>query len=173
MSVRISCFLVLAILGLAGCAENAILELEVDMPASTSDEPQYLVLLMRSARSSDFETDWGADELEGFELGAVSREETISVVAQPEDFGDDLLVRARFCSSPRCDALGDDLAGERRLVVETPFYSLKRTEATWVIGAVEDAVVETPDVVERCQVRGCREGTTAMYCSSDGPHFCE
>ena len=45
MSVRISCFLVLAILGLAGCAENAILELEVDMPASTSDEPQYLVLL--------------------------------------------------------------------------------------------------------------------------------
>lgn len=162
----------LAMAGLS-CAENGILELTVQLPASSSAEAEYAVISMRSAAESSFDVAWAAGELDGFLLEGSSRTEQISVVAQPEDFGSDLLVRARFCSTPRCDGLGDDAAGERRLVVEEPFYSLQRTRAEWVIPTVEATVNETPDTIERCSVMGCRPGVTVSYCRSDGTHFCE
>jgi len=170
--VRRALLAALALSGLS-CAENGILELEVRLPAGASAEAEYAVISMRSAAESSFDVAWASGELDGFLLEGSSRTEQISVVAQPGDFGSDLLVRARFCSTPRCDGLGDDTAGERRLIVEEPFYSLKRTRAEWVIPAVEDTVNETADVVERCQVMGCREGVTVSYCRSDGTHFCE
>ena len=165
----------IALLALTGlsCADNGILELTVRLPASASAEAEYAVISMRSAAESSFDVAWAAGELDGFLLEGTSRTEQISVVAQPEDFGSDLLVRTRFCSTPRCDGLGDDTAGERRLVVEEPFYSLQRTRAEWVIPMVEDTVNETADTVERCSVMGCRPGVTVSYCRSDGTHFCE
>ena len=162
----------LALCGLS-CAENGILELIVELPPSASAEATYAVISMRSAAESSFDVAWAAGELDGFLLEGSGRTEQISVVAQPEDFGADLLVRMRFCSTPRCDGLGDDTAGERRLIVEEPFYSLARTRVEWVVPAVEDTVNETPDVLARCEVMGCRAGVTVSYCRSDGTHFCE
>jgi hypothetical protein len=170
--VRRALLVALALVGLS-CAENGVLELTVQLPPSASAEAEYAVISMRSAAESSFDVGWATGELDGFLLESSSRTEQISVVAQPEDFGADLLVRARFCSTPRCDGLGDDTAGERRLVVEEPFYSLERTRAEWVIPMVEDTVNETADVVERCEVMGCRAGVTVSYCRSDGTHFCE
>ena len=167
--------LVVAMLVLcASCAENAILELDVRLPEASGVAAQYVVIVMRSARESDFDVVWGATDLDGFLLESASRNVTVSVVAQPEDFSDDLLVRALFCSSPRCDALGDDTAGERRLVIEHPFYSLQRTEAAWVLQTVEESVISVPDRISRCEVQGCRSGVTTSYCrTDDGTHFCE
>lgn len=165
----------LALLALVGlsCAENGILELTVRLPASAAADAEYAVISMRSASETGFDVAWAAGELDGFLLEGSSRTEEISVVAQPENFGADLLVRAQFCSTPRCDGLGDDTAGERRLIVEEPFYSLQRTRTEWVIPMVEDTVNETPDVIDRCSVMGCRPGVTVSYCRSDGTHFCE
>lgn len=167
--------LLVAALALAGlsCADNGILELTVQLPPSSSAEAEYAVISMRSAAESSFDVAWATGELDGFLLEGSARTEQISVVAQPDNFGADLLIRARFCSTPRCDGLGDDAAGERRLVVEEPFYSLQRTRTEWVISMVEETVNETPDVVERCSVMGCRPGVTVSYCRSDGTHFCE
>ncbi|RMH12344.1 MAG: hypothetical protein D6701_13645 [Gemmatimonadetes bacterium] len=159
---------------LAACSSNAILELELTLPAAPDpSEPLYAFVQMRT--NTNFDTPWsGAVPFDGIPLQDVPSEHLISVVAEPGQYDDDLFVRVSFCHTPRCDGFGDDFAPERRLRIEHPFYELKRTRASWVIDAVPTETVETPDVIERCAVEGCREGTTRDFCRmSDGSHFCE
>ena len=166
-------FLAALIVAGFGCADNAILELRVQLPAATSTEPQYAFIILRSSADTDFDENWVTSQVDGFLLEGSAREVTISVVAQPEDFGSDLLARARFCSTARCEGFGDDTAGEHRLVVEEPFYSLRRTTAEWVLPGVATTVQEVPDRIDRCSVQGCRDGITSSYCRADDTHFCE
>ena len=161
----------LALFALVGCNTNAVLELTIDLPPTT--DTVYAFVQVRTM--TDFSARWtGADPLDGFLLGAAPTPQPISIVGQPGDFDEDVLVRVTFCSAPRCDGFGDDRAPERRLRIEHPFYELKRTRARWTIDAVPMATPADPDVIERCSVEGCRDGTTRDFCRrSDGTHFCE
>lgn len=161
----------LALLSLVACNTNAVLELTIELPPTT--ETVYAFVQFRTM--TDFSARWtGADPLDGFLLAPTPTPQPISIVALPGDFDEDVLVRVTFCSSPRCDGFGDDRAPERRLRIEHPFYELKRTRAVWTIDAVPTDTPPDPDVIERCSVEGCREGTTRDFCRrSDGTHFCE
>lgn len=158
-----------------GCVDNAILELEVDLPPNTTDETLYAFLQTRSSVMSDFEEEWATQGLlDGFELGTEPTTQAISIVADPTDYPGDALFRLTFCGTPRCDGIGDDVRAQVRLVVEHPFYSLARTRARWTVPTLPEMTIETPERIERCQVEGCREGTTSSYCrEGDGTHFCE
>ncbi len=156
---------------LAGCNSNAVLELTIDLPPTS--ETVYAFVQVRTM--TDFSARWtGADPLDGFLLEPTPTPQPISIVGMPGDYDEDVLVRVTFCSSPRCDGFGDDRAPERRLRIEHPFYELKRTRVRWTIDDVPMETPADPDVVERCEVEGCREGTTRDFCRrSDGTHFCE
>lgn len=161
------------VLPVAGCADNAILELEVDLPASPMGEETYAFIQVRTDELG-FDVPWsGADPVDGFLLGPTRSTQPISIVAAPRDYDRNVRVRATFCSQPRCDGFGDDIAPERRLEIEHPFYSTRRTAATWRIEDVPADTVETPDLIQRCEVAGCRDGTTREHCRRDGTHFCE
>ncbi len=163
------------LMGLSGCADNAILELDVTLPANPNpDTPLYAQVLARSSRLQTFEDDWLLfDSFDGFQLEEESQLRVISIVADPVDYDSNVLLRVLFCTEPRCTGIGDDNAGERRMVIERPFYSGQRTRADWTVGDVTDSVVEVPEVISVCQVRGCRSGDLTSYCY-DGTedHFC-
>ncbi len=158
----------------SGCTDNAVLELEVDLPANTTGTDLYAFIQVRTDELG-FDVPWsGADPVDGFLLSPTERStQPISIVADAADFERDVRVRATFCSAPRCDGFGDDRAAESRLEIEHPFYSLSRTNVMWRIETVPAMTDPAPVFVERCSVAGCRDGTTSDHCRMDGTHFCE
>ncbi len=161
----------------AGCADNAVLELMVELPASPGDDPVYVQVQPRRASNNPFTDEWRGDDVEPIALGAEPFVDHISVVS--EEAGVDLAVKVRFCASPTCTDLADVDAPERWYLVEHPFYVGERTEADLVVSEVASATcVEgtagCPTVVDRCAVRGCTGGDPpSTYCRLDGRHLCE
>ncbi|MFK8001828.1 MAG: hypothetical protein AB8H86_19690 [Polyangiales bacterium] len=161
-----------------GCVDNSILELEIDLPPQPAEvsEQVYAFVQIRSSRMSSFATDWlsAGEDPDGFALGPERATQTISVVAEPRDYDEDLLLRVVYCVSPRCSSLGDDTAGERRLVIEHPFYDGQRTRVRWSVGDYTPVVIPEEETVGVCQVEGCRAGDgLADYCYvRTQDHFC-
>lgn len=171
-------FFALSALLAVGCVDNSILELEVDLPPQPAgvSEQVYALVQIRSSRMFSFEMDWlsAGEDPEGFALGSERATQRISIVAEPRDYEEDLLLRVVYCSSPRCSNLGDDTAGERRLVIAHPFYDGERTRVSWTVGDYTPVVIPTEEQVEVCDVEGCRAGDDlADYCySGTTDHFC-
>lgn len=161
-----------------GCVDNSILELEVNLPVKPSTLPDtedvYAFIQIRSSRVSDFENDWlPTESIDGFLLTDAPSTQTISIVSEPQDYDSDLLLRVLYCSSSRCSELGDDMAGERRLRIEHPFYDGERTRVMWDVGEYTDIEVTEPEVIPLCQVQGCRPGDITDYCyMGTNDHFC-
>jgi hypothetical protein len=160
-----------------GCVDNSILELEIDLPAQPTDvsEQVYAFVQVRSSRMSSFATDWlsAGEDPDGFALGLERTPQVISIIAEPRDYDEDLLLRVVYCVSPRCSNLGDDTAGERRLVIEHPFYDGQRTRVSWQVGDYTPTVIPEEETVAVCAVEGCRAGDVSEYCyAGTQDHFC-
>ena len=66
---------------LAACADNAIFEIELDLPAAPPGTTQFAYVQSRSADTIDFDGDWaGADAQEGFLLTSTGSVQHVSFV---------------------------------------------------------------------------------------------
>ena len=156
----------------SACAENAVLEVQVMLPAAPAGvtAPVYGVLEVRRASTHPHDVVWAEGDPDGVELGPERVLIQRSVIGREEDV--DLHVKVRFCASPACNAIGDDTAPELRYVLEHPFYIGRRTAWATCIEAVP-ATTADPDVVDLCEIHGCIEGAgSSNFCDGD-QHFCE
>ena len=111
-----------------GCAENAFLELQLELPPTPAgdEEPWFARIQVRDAANNPFELQWsGGDPFGSVPLGPAARWECISVESRDEEI--DVNVRVRFCRTPDCSDLGDPTDRERWFRIERPFYIGKRT----------------------------------------------
>jgi hypothetical protein len=170
---------------LAGCAQNAVLELELDLPKNPGVTPVRYAVVRVVSGSVPFDQDWqGDDALPPFALDPnATSAQHVSLDGSSEVEGAPVRVKVRFCRDPACSALGDDTAPEVRLQIDRAFYAGKRTSYTWSIACVPNVAgqTDTPTCaipqraetdVTKCEVGGCRTGVTHSYCVGD-KHFCE
>jgi len=167
---RLLSALALAIV-LSGCPENAILEIELDLPPANTMEQQFALTQMRRGDMNPFNEDWAGEDLPAIQLGAERQVDRISLVSDDDEV--DVHIKVRFCSTDICSELADADAPERWYQLEHPFYLGHRTEWAERIEMVPAAKDTTPTVVERCLIRGCVEGFLRSYCRVDGRHLCE
>lgn len=172
----------------SGCARNAILELELDLPLQPSGSaPLYAVVQVQSQGS--FDQVWDDVPLQGQPLSTICTRpdppipchdrmldpacsEVISIVAGDGAITEPLSIRVRFCSDPTCSGPGDSTAPEQRIEIERAFYVGHYTQARVCFDEVPAATDPEPEIIDRCEVR-CREGTSMLQCRLDGTHFCE
>ncbi len=169
------------------CAQNAFLELTLELPANAwkaSGDRYANVRII--AGDADFDQDWEVDEpLPPFLLDPnAPTVQRVSVEAKEASEGKPVLAKIRFCRDPNCIALGDDVAPEVRLRIERAFYIGKRTSYTWSIPCVPNVSSQTPappmceiandavTEVGKCGVAGCVGGSPREYCIG-GQHYCE
>lgn len=173
----------LTLFAIAGCAEqNAILELEIDLPAPPDEGVWAVRIQARPSPLFSFEEDVAWGEMSDVETTFSSTSEPlrISIDAPPERFSSNLLVRAIFCNASECQT---DTRRRRQLNIETPFYEGKRTRYTWEINSVPDEMETTTEVISRCRVGGCiaedQGNQIDSYCRilsdgmTQGAHYCE
>jgi hypothetical protein len=160
-------------LGLAGCAQNAALEITLDLPPGPSDGTTVYVLTQpRSAAENPFTDEWRGDDLPAIELmPGMAIEDQISVLST--DDSTDLNLKVRFCANENCTAIEDDMAPERWYALEHPFYIGERTYWSVSIPTIPTMRDTEPTPVEMCDIRGCVDGDLSSYCRVDGRHLCE
>lgn len=161
----------LAVLLLAGCGQNAILELTIDLPAAPAAGEEWFAAVQPRTSENPFEEDWPPDDLPPITLGSETMQDAVSVVT--EDTSLDVHLKVRFCRSADCTALADATSPEVWYLLEHPFYEGKRTSVHIEIAEVPMGRPTMPSVVDRCLITGCLTGTAAMYCTLDGRHVCE
>lgn len=169
MSARLS--LLVSILCAAGCTQNAILEMAIDLPSVDEGVVLHAQPQMRVASMNPHAEEWRGEDLEAIELGSERIVDEISLVAEEDEV--DVAVKVRFCTTPSCTSLDDADAPERWYLLEHPFYLGRRTEWAVRIEEVPAARDTSPLVVGRCDIRGCVEGDLSSYCRVDGRHLCE
>lgn len=111
-----------------GCAQNAILELQVDLPAAptpSDGRPWFAQVQVRRASDNPFDTDWMGVDDQLFELGDTRQWGCISVVSSDQEL--DLHIRVRFCRGDNCLDLLDASPPERWYSLEHPFYIGRHT----------------------------------------------
>jgi hypothetical protein len=176
-------FVAAVVLAGAGCAENAILELELDLPAASSVAPdvEWVVVQARSG-TPDFSADWaGGGTVPGIPL--ISTSQTVIVGIEADD-GDEITaplgVRIRYCRDEACGDPRDGNAQETRVTIERAFYEGEYTEIQrdqLMLPALMDCgagcAPVTLEDIDKCDVGGCRLGDTRNYCDMDDLHFCE
>ena len=156
-----------------GCAQNAILELQIELPpAPAGSSARFAYVQVASPNSGfDFGVDWG-DEGFTVPLTDTSQWTCVSVVgASPEV---DVNARVRFCQEERCLDVADGNAPESRIFVRCT--SGRCGCSGDADCTAEDAVCRAGgcvDRVGRCDVEGCITGATDNFCADDGSHFCE
>lgn len=173
----------IAVLSL-GCARNAFLELEIDLPKNDWPDERHAVVQIVSGEVP-FEQQWaGGDPIPATKLSTAPTPLKVSVEGTEDTETKPIRVKVRFCKDPSCSKLGDDVAPEVWLQVDRAFYIGERTSYTWNIACIPNVKGQTdpPPVcaltqrsqttVPKCKVAGCRSGVTSEYCSG-GKHFCE
>jgi hypothetical protein len=161
---------------LSACAENAVLEVELTLPAQPTGAPLFAYVQVRSADVVSFDEAWaGTDAVEGRALEDMESVLPFSVVAGGASFTRQLGVRVRFCVSRDCTGLGDDRAPEVRYRLERAFYQGQRTRIALMIDTLPPPTPPAPAIMEidKCSVEGCAMGSTTTYCFLNGHHFCE
>jgi len=166
----------------AGCAQNSIFELTLDLPPapSTPDGPTYAFVQFNTANPVDFSARWsGQDVAQGFALDPTMRTtQQVSLIGDADVETHQIGMVVRFCDASRCTTLASDLAPISCVLFERVFYVGKTTSYPYTISSVPTVMgtcASAADVtmIEHCQIRGCVEGDTTNYCRSDDRHFCE
>jgi len=174
--MRLSHTIAVAVIA-TGCADNAVLELMVELPASPGGDPVYVQVQPRRASDNPFTDDWRGDDVEPIELGSEPMVDHVSVVSEQDDV--DLAVKVRFCQTETCTGFGDEDPPALWFLVEDPFYIGEHTEADLVVTEVPatgctEGMADCPVRVDRCDVRGCTGGDPpTTYCRLDGRHLCD
>jgi len=157
----------------SGCAQNAALEIAIDLPAGPGDGSRVFVLVQpRKAADNPFEDEWRGDDLEAVELmDGESFTDNVSVMST--DDTTDLNLKVRFCASPNCTAIEDDTAPELWYALQHPFYIGERTSWDVEILAIPAERDTAPELIEKCDIKGCVDGPLSSYCRMDDRHLCE
>lgn len=128
MNHRTTLFVAFALV-LAGCAENAILELQIELPAAPPDDGTgsswYALTRVRRASDNPFDVGWTGPGATAIELGPEPQWDCISVQSFDQEM--DLHVRVAFCRAENCLDLMDGSPPERWFRLEHPFYIGRRT----------------------------------------------
>lgn len=162
-------------LALVGCAQNAVLELTIQLPPDSAGGPHFAYVQAR-ANVTNFDDTWaGTGELAAFPLTAMAQTVQVSVVTSDGAIvADPLAIKISFCGSSTCTALADAMAPQARFLVARAFYIGHRTSLTLSIPTFPTSATPAPTMIGKCEVAGCRDGTTADYCTMMGTrHFCE
>ena len=157
------------LLVLAGCADNAVLELDLGLPPESLDGLHRFAFVQARSGAEPFDEPWGgSDPVEGFMLGFDPHRESVSVVADDASIEDPLRIKVRYCFTARCSSLSDADAPQAEIEIERAFYVAERTFLTLDLTGENESIT-----VEKCRVRGCIGGTVSTFCRGDGTHFCE
>jgi len=156
-----------------GCVENAILELQIQLPAAPEADPLpwFVQLQIRDASGHPFDIPWMGDDGSAVELEAAPRWECISVTSNDDTL--DLHVRVRFCRSDNCLDLADGSPPERLYSLEHPFYIGRRTYYQITVPGIPDCMTSADCMADAEGV--CIEGN--CNCNTDADcdtgHRCE
>ncbi|HBQ11000.1 MAG TPA: hypothetical protein DEF51_07410 [Myxococcales bacterium] len=114
---------------LGGCAQNAIMELQIELPPAPagSSETFAYIQVATPAGGFDFDVEWG-DTGFSFPLTATRQWACVSVVSGDPTV--DVNARIRYCSDPECLDVADGNAPESRVAIESPLYIGRRTFVT-------------------------------------------
>lgn len=174
----------------AGCADNAILEVTLDLPPSGAlvvdggvvdagpmPARRYAFVQIRRAAEFDHAVAWSGTDPETIELDPTER--TIadySVVSTDE--ATDVHVKVQFCVHPQCISPEDMAVPSAPAVwyaLEHPFYIGKRTFWDARIDVIPGPASPTMEVLQvgKCEIEGCISGVTDDFCRIDGRHWCE
>jgi len=177
----------LLLAALVGCADNAILEVTLDLPP-VMDDRSFAFVQARAASGADLLETWSDESsISGFRLRTGERERvTFGVEADGDQVEEGLLLKVRFCDSSRCDSLTDETQdpSEQHYDFERAFYRGEITtyenEITVMPLACDPAggsCAHPLQMVGKCQVFGCRAGSSSSGCTGDdgmgARHFCE
>jgi hypothetical protein len=163
----------LAVLLAFGCARNAVLEVDVDLPPGPAG--RYAVVQFEN-QDAEFSSSWGrTDAWPGAALTAERQTVVYSVVT--ESFDAHVRIKVNFCTTADCSALDDapDRVPAVWYELDHPFYRGRHTR--WHV-SIPTAPIDPPDepiTVERCAIAGCISApdSTQSFCRFDGTHFCE
>lgn len=168
-----------AILAAAGCGRNAFFELSVKLPANTTGKDRFAIVSVASG-DRPFAGTWaGNGTLPGVALGPTVSTQSVSVEGTSDSFDKIVEAKVVFCSQADCLGTNDDHAPEAHLTVERAFYEGKRTAYTWIIPClptVDTTCKEADPIVKdakKCDVEGCRAGSSSSGYCTNGKHFCE
>lgn len=169
----------------SGCARNAFLELTITLPPNNTGVAQLHAVTQVMAGDTDFKIQWGGDNpVPPVLLNASTQTQKLSIEGNNDNESTEIRVKVTFCKEANCLGTNDDKAPAAALRIERAFYIGKRTSYAWKIACVPSggdvpatmpacAITDkVPDEVSKCEVAGCRAGTTSNYCSG-GKHFCE
>ncbi len=159
--------LAVAILALAsGCAENGILELELDLPAAADAcgaTEAALEARIPQEGSCFFDQEWLDGDAAVLALGA---HHEVSVVAAGADVARPLCLRVRACRGP-CPPPEITIGVRAEIELERAFYLGRYTHAA--LGTI-DLCANTRTSIQPCEVT-CDDPAPA--CDPSGPHPCE
>lgn len=167
------------------CAQNAVLELELELPQSPAAATTRYAVVRVVTGDVPFDEEWqGEPQLPPFALDPGAKTvQRVSLDGSSDVEAAKVRVKVRFCRDPNCAAIGDDVAPEVRLQLARAFYAGKRTSYAWSIPCVPNVAGQTDAPtcataqraeldVAKCDVAGCRSGVARSYCVGD-KHFCE
>lgn len=163
----------LAILSV-GCARNAILEVDVELPAGPTD--RYAVVQFENG-DAEYLEGWESDsDYPGTPLLA-DEPQTVSYSVVTESSDPHLRMRVAFCITPDCTDVDDSPIRVPGVWYDLPvaFYIGHRTRWTATIDAVPPAPPTEAVVIDRCAIEGCIEAPDGevYFCRLDGRHYCE
>jgi hypothetical protein len=184
----------LALLCSLGCADEAILELEITYPPQTEGAAYALIEARDSAHP--FAANWHPSDLENrpFQLGSEATTERVSILS--DRTYEKLRIKVIFCPDENCTERHDS-APKAWFELESPFYigevtqwsfrflnlpTLARTHPCPTLRAeTEDPACEDSDrdvdwlIVDQCRIGGCTNGSErGLFCRMDSDrHFCE
>lgn len=155
-----------------GCARNAILEVEVELPAGPSD--RYAVVQFETGDVA-FDAVWArADAFAGTQLGAA---QSVSYSVVSEDPNTVIRMKVSFCTTPDCSGIDDapDRVPALWYEFEGALYIGERTRWTAVIDALPTDPPDASIEIDRCEIEGCIDApdSTTTFCRLSGEHYCQ
>ncbi len=129
-----------ALLGL-GCAQNAFLELQLDLPPAPTSEEWFAQTQVTNEEGHPFAVSWMGGDIPSVPLRAGERT-TDCISVEGTDDSINLHVRVRFCKSADCLSLEDVARRERWYRLNHPFYIGRRTFHAIRIDAVPECAVD-------------------------------
>lgn len=157
-------------LGLAGCAENAILEIELTLPSLTlacGAGRAAIEARIPPEGSCFFDQEWLDGDSAVIALEPSERAHVISVLARGADVTRPLCLRVRGCPTETCPPPEVTIGPRAEIEIERPFFVGRYTRVA--LGAIE-LCADSTRVVPPCEVT-CADAPAS--CDPASPHPCE
>lgn len=173
--MRLAALLLLFTL-LSACARNAVLEVELTVPAQPATGPARFAVVQFETDQVAFESDWrSSNDYPGAPLAPEPQTLAYSIVS--EDPQTVVQVKVSFCTTESCTALPEDAPDRTPAVwyrLERSLFVGQRTRWRPVIDAVPSDPPEAVIEVDKCEIEGCITATgETSFCRLSGEHYCE